>query len=142
MAGSKSESFENDLLNFIFNSVAIPDLGTDVYIRLYNTDVVVNNTTVGTEAIYDGYVAGGVAIPRSVAGFTPATSSISKNVGEFAFAKCLSGDEVLRYFAVFKDNTTFTESHRLYWGPLPADLEVSTDTIPTVPAEYLTINEL
>jgi len=141
MAGSKSESFENDLLNFIFNSVAIPDLGSDVYIRLYNTDVVVNNTTVGTEAVYDGYVTGGVAIPRSALGFTVG-SSISKNVGQFAFAKCLSGTETIRYFAVFKDNTTLTESHRIYWGQLPVDLEVSTDTIPTVPAEYLTINEL
>lgn len=136
---SKSKTFETEVLNFIFNGVAIPNLGANFYVRLYNTNTV-DNTTVGTEATYNGYVAGGVLIVRTASGFTVADSS-AKNTGQFVFGTCTAGTETLRYFAIFKDNTTFTESHRTHFGQLPADLLVSVDTIPTIPADFLIINE-
>lgn len=150
MAGSKSNSLETSILLLIFNNTDIADLGDasgvqgstadgNLYIRLFNTSTV-DDSTVGTEASYTGYVAGGIAIPRSVAGFTVSGSNVT-NAGAFAYGVCTAGGETLRYFGVFKDNSTGTESHRLYWGQLPTDLIVSISTIPTVPAGYLNVNE-
>lgn len=150
MAGSKSNSLENSILLLIFNNTDIADLGDasgvqgsaadgSLYIRLFNTDTV-DDSTVGTEATYTGYVSGGVAIARTVGGFTVVDNNVT-NAAQFAYGECTVGTETLRYFGVFKDNSTGTESHRLYWGQLPSDLIVSIGSIPTIPAGYLNVNE-
>jgi len=150
MAGGKSKTFKNSILLLEFNNVPIADIGDpagilgssvpgNYYIRLFNTDLV-NAASLGTEASYAGYVAGGIAIPRTAGGFT-VTNEVVTNAGQFQFAKCVSGSETLRYFGIFKDNNTNVESERLYWGQLPTDYIVSTDKLPTIPAGYLIINE-
>lgn len=150
MAGSKSDSLENSILKLVFNNVGIPNLGDasgiqasavagNLYIRLFNTSTVSDSLT-GTEVSYDGYAAGGIAVPRTIAGFTVLNNNV-KNAGQLQFGICLSGTETVRYFGIYKDNITGTESHRLYWGTLPDDYIVSTGSVPTVPAGYLNVNE-
>ncbi len=152
MAGSKSRTLEVNILKLLLNNVSIANLGDasgvlssavagNVYVRLHNTTLV-DDTNLGTEATYTGYVAGGVAIPRSVVGWTVDTvNGLAKNAAEFKFGKCTAGTETLKYFSIWMDNTTQTLSHRLWHGQLPENFIVTVDTEPLFPAEYLVINE-
>lgn len=148
---SKSNSFETDLLGHIFNNTAIINVGDasglpaaatagDLYIRLYTDAVVVNDSTIGTECAYTGYVQYGIAVPRSVAGFTVAGNNAS-NAAALTFGACTGGTENVRYFAVWKNNTGALEADRLYWGQLTADLSVSSGITPEFAIGALDINE-
>ena len=152
MAGSKSRTLEVNILKLLLNNVSIANLGDalgvqgstvagNVYVRLHNT-ALVDDTSLGTEATYTGYIPGGVAIPRSPAGWTvDVVNGSAKNTAEFKFGKCTAGSETIKYFSIWMDGTTQTLSHRLWHGELPANFIVSVDTEPLFPAEYLIINE-
>jgi len=148
---SKSNSFETDLLELIFNNVAITNVGDaggilpsvapgDLYIRLYTDAVVVDDATIGTEAAYTGYSAGGIAVARSGAGWTIAGNNAS-NAAAITFGACSAGSENIRYFAIWKDGATGTDSHRLYWGQLTSDLAVSSGITPEFAIGALDVNE-
>lgn len=88
MAGKKSNTFKNKVLAHLLQNAAITNLGDasgvlgsatagNVYVRLCTSAVTVNDTTLGTEASYTGYVAGGVAVPRSSAGWTISANNAS-----------------------------------------------------------------
>lgn len=152
MAGSKSRTLEVNILKLLLNNVSIANLGDptgvqgssvagNVYVRLHNTSLV-DDTNLGTEATYAGYVAGGVAIPRSTSGWTvDVVNGSAKNTAELKFGKCSAGTETIKYFSIWMDGTTQTLSHRLWHGELPENFIVSVDTEPLFPAEYLIINE-
>lgn len=148
---SKSDSFETDLLNHLFNNVAIANVGDasglpaaatvgSFWVRLYTSAVTVDDSTIGTEAAYTGYVAGGVAVARSGAGWTISGNNCS-NTAAITFGACTAGSETIRYFAIWKDNSTGTDSHRLYWGQLTSDLAVSSGITPEFAIGALDINE-
>ena len=148
---SKSNSFETSLLSMIFNNQAIANVGDaagvqpsvapgSFYLRLYTDAVVVSDSVVGTEAAYTGYVTGGIAVARSGAGWTVVGNNAT-NAAAVTFGACSAGSENLRYFAVWLDNTTTLESHRLYWGTLTSDLAVSTGITPEFAIGSINVNE-
>ena len=148
---SKSNSFETDLLSHIFTNAAIANVGDgaglpaaatpgNLYIRLYTSAVTVDDSTIGTECAYTGYVTGGVAVARSGSGWTVAGNNAS-NAAAITFGACTAGSETVRYFAVFLDNSTNTDSHRLYWGQLTSDLAVSSGITPEFAIGALDVNE-
>ena len=148
---SKSNSFENQLLLHIFNNSAIANVGDasglpasaapgNLYVRLYTSAVTVDDATIGTECAYTGYVSGGVAVARSGAGWTVSGNNAS-NTAAITFGACTAGSETVRYFAIWKDNSTGTDSHRLYWGQLTSDLAVSSGITPEFAAGALDVNE-
>ena len=148
---SKSDAFENQLLLHIFNNSAIADVGDasglpaaatpgSIWVRLYTSAVTVDDSTIGTECAYTGYVAGGVAVARSGAGWTVSANNAS-NTAAITFGACTGGTETIRYFALFKDNATGTDSHRLYWGQLTSDLAVSSGITPEFAIGALDVNE-
>lgn len=148
---SKSNSFETDLLELIFNNTNIANVGDatglqasstagSLWVRLYTDAVVVDDATIGTEAAYTGYVTGGVAVARSGAGWTVSGNNAS-NAAAITFGACTAGSETLRYFAIWKDNSTNTDSHRLYWGQLTSDLAVSSGITPEFAIGALDVNE-
>lgn len=148
---SKSNSFETGLLGLIFSNVAIANIGDatgipaattagSLSIRLYTDAIAVNDNTIGTEAAYTGYVTGGIAVARSGAGWTVAGNNAS-NAAAITFGACSAGNEVIRYFAIWKDNSTNTDSHRLYWGQLTSDLAVSSGITPEFAIGALDVNE-
>jgi hypothetical protein len=148
---SKGNAFETDLLTLLFNNSNIANIGDatgiqgsgsagNFYIRLYTDAVVVNDSTIGTEAAYTGYVAGGVAVARTAGGWTIAGNNAS-NTAAITFGACTAGSENLRYFAIWKDNSTGTDSHRLYWGQLTSDLAVSNGITPEFAIGALDVNE-
>lgn len=149
--GSKSNSFENQLLLHIFNNSAIAKVGDatglpaaatagNLYVRLYTSAVVVDDATIGTECAYTGYVARGVAVPRSGAGWTVSNNNAS-NAAAITFGACSAGTETVRYFAIWKDNTSTSDAERLYWGQLNADLAVSAGITPEFAIGELDVNE-
>ena len=147
---SKSNSFENDLQKHIFQNAAIANVGNagglpaagaagNLYVRLYTSAVAVDDATIGTECAYTGYVAKGVAVPRSSAGWTVSNNAVS-NAAAIVFGSATSS-ETVRYFAIWKDNTSSADSERLYWGQLTSDLAVSSGITPEFAIGALVINE-
>ena len=148
---SKSNDFENQLLLHLFNNSSIADVGDvaglpaaaapgSLYIRLYTNAVTVDDATIGTECAYTGYVARGVAVPRSGAGWTVSGNNAS-NAAAITFGACSAGSETVRYFAIWKDNADETPDKRLYWGQLTADLLVSSGITPEFAIGALDVNE-
>lgn len=148
---SKSNSFENAILLLVFNNTDIANVGDatgiqgstaagSLYVRLYTSAVAVDDSTIGTEAAYTGYVSGGVAVARSGAGWTVASNAVS-NTAAITFGACTAGSETIRYFGIWKDNSTGTDSHRLFWGQLTSDLAVSSGITPEFAASALSITE-
>lgn len=148
---SKSDSFENQLLLHLFNNSAIANVGDGAglpaaatpgsfWVRLYTSAVTVDDSTIGTECAYTGYVSGGVAVARSGSGWT-VTNNTADNTSAITFGACTAGSETIRYFAIWKDNSTGTDSHRLYWGQLTSDLAVSSGITPEFAAGALDVTE-
>lgn len=148
---SKSNSFETQLLQHLFNNAAIAKMGDatglpaaatagNLYVRLYTSAVVVDDATIGTECAYTGYVARGVAVPRTAGGWTIAGNNAS-NTAAITFGACTAGSETVRYFAIWKDNTSVVDAERLYWGQLTSDLAVSTGITPEFAIGALDVNE-
>lgn len=148
---SKSNSFETQLLQHLFNNAAIAKMGDatglpaaatagSLYVRLYTSAVVVDDATIGTECAYTGYVAKGVAVARSAGGWTIADNNAS-NTAAITFGACTAGSETVRYFAIWKDNTSVVDEERLYWGQLTSDLAVSTGITPEFAIGALNVNE-
>jgi hypothetical protein len=148
---SKSNSFETQLLQHLFNNTSIANVGDatglpaaaapgNLYVRLYTSAVVVDDATIGTECAYTGYVARGVAVPRTAGGWTVAGNNAS-NTAAVTFGACSAGSETVRYFAIWKDNTTTADAQRLYWGQLTSDLAVSAGITPEFAIGALDVNE-
>ncbi len=148
---SKGNAFETSLLLLLFNNTTIADIGDaggilksvadgSFWIRLYTDAVVVNDSTIGTEAAYTGYVNGGVAVARTTGGWTIAGDNAS-NAAAITFGAATAGSETIRYFAIWKDNSTGTDSFRVYWGQLTSDLAVSNGITPEFAIGALDVNE-
>ena len=148
---SKSDAFENQLLLLLFNNTAITNVGDatglpaaatagNLYVRLYTSAVVVSDSVIGTECAYTGYVALGVAVARSGGGWTVAGNNAS-NTAAITFGACSAGSETVRYFAIWKNNTTTVAADRIYWGQLTSDLAVSAGITPEFAIGALDVNE-
>lgn len=148
---SKSNSFETSLLTLIFNNTNIANIGDatglqgastagSFYVRLFTSAVAIDDATYGTQAAYTGYVAGGVAVARSGAGWTVSGNQVS-NAAAITFGACTAGSETIRYFGIFYDNSTNTEAARQFWGQLTSDLAVSSGITPEFAIGAITVTE-
>lgn len=148
---SKTTTFENQLLLHLFNNTAIANIGDvaglpasavagNFYVRLYTDAVVVNDDTVGTETTYTGYVLRGVAVPRTNAGWTVNADTVT-NAVPVTFGTCTATPQTIRYFAIWKNNTSTSTSDRIYWAQLTTDLSVDVNITPQFPIGTITISE-
>ena len=147
---SKSNSFETDILELIFNNTNVANVGDatgltcgtagSLWVRLYTDAVVVDDSTIGTECAYTGYVQYGIAVARSGAGWTVSGNNCS-NAAAITFGAATAGSENVRYFAIWKDGADVTDAYRLYWGQLTSDLAVSSGITPEFAIGDLDINE-
>jgi len=112
----------------------------NVYVRLCTSATTCDDATVGTEADYTGYVAKGVAVPRSSAGWTVSGNNAS-NTAAITFGACTAGTNTIRYVELWMDNTNTTEPYRLWWGQLTSDLAVSAGITPQFAIGELDITE-
>lgn len=130
---SKSNVFENDLLNLIFNGTAISNLAdnaassplTNLYVSLHTADPGEAGNQTTNETSYGGYVR--VAVARTSGGWTISANSVSP-VAAIDFAECTSGTATITHFAV--GTASSGTGKILYSGTVTPNISVSTNVTP------------
>lgn len=130
---SKGNQTENDYMQFIFNGVAMPAYGANLYVHLHTADPGEAGTGSTNEADYTGYAA--VSVSRDAGGFT-VTNNQAVNVAEVTFPQCTGGTNTLTHASV-----TNAGGQILYSGALSAQLSVSNLITPRFPAGTLIFQE-
>lgn len=157
MAGSKSDTFETQLLAHIFQNAAINDIGGTLgytlpasvtagvlYVALHTAALTDASTMVTSEVTvgqYGQYVRQGVA--RSAGGWTVSTNTVSNAVA-ITFPAMTTGSGVtVTYFSVGYANSsaTGTAGTILYWGDLTSSLAISIGITPQFAIGALVITE-
>ena len=102
---SKSNAFENALLQLIFNATAIANLAdnaasaplTNLYVSLHTADPGETGNQSTSEATYTGYAR--VAVARTSGGWTVTNNSVSP-VANIDFPAATGGSSTVTYFGV------------------------------------------
>lgn len=135
---SKSDVFENDLLQLLFKNVAITNIGDaagllpsaasgSLYISLHTADPGETGTAITSETAYTAYVR--QAITRG-AGFTVTANSVSPTAN-VDFPECTaSPGTAITHFGVV--NTSSGAGKLLYSGTLTPNITMAVGTIPRV----------
>lgn len=143
MAG-KTDVFENDLLNLIFNGTPIANIAdnaaslplTTLYLSLHTadpTDAAASGQST-SEATYTGYAR--VAVTRSSAGWTVSGNSVSP-VANVEFGKCTAGTATITYAGI--GTAASGTGKLLYVGAISPAIAVSAGVIPRLtPASTIT----
>ncbi len=141
---SKTDGFETDIQELIFNNTALANIGDasglqpsgaagSLYIALVTTTP--TDSAAGTAATYTGYAR--VAVARSGAGWTIAGNNCS-NAAAITFGACTAGSSTVTHFEIF---TAVTGGDRLYWGALDSSLAITTGITPEFAIGALDVNE-
>lgn len=143
---SKSNVFENDLLQLIFNNVNIADIGDATGLRgsaaagslwwaLHTADPGEAGSAITSEAAYTGYARQGRA--RSGANFVVTGSSVSP-AAAVDFDECTaSPGSPITHFSIV--NTASGAGKILYKGPMTPNITMQVGTIPRIkPASTIT----
>lgn len=144
---SKSNTFENDLLQLIFNNVDIADIGDasglqnsatagSLYIALHTADPGEAGTATTNECAYTSYAR--VAVARTVGGWTVATNTAT-NTALIQFPECTGGSETITHVSI--TTAVSGASKILYSGALTASRSVSSGIQPQFAATALTVTE-
>jgi len=144
---SKSNTFENDLLQLIFNNVDIADIGDagglqnsatagSLYLVLHTADPGEAGTATTSESAYGSYAR--VAVARTVGGWTVATNTAT-NAALAQFPECTSGSETITYVSITTASSGATKI--LYSGALTASRAISTGIQPQFAINALTVTE-
>ena len=144
---SKSNTFENDLLQLIFNNVDIADVGDagglqnsatagSLYIALHTADPGEAGTAATSESAYGSYARQAVA--RSGAGWT-VTANEAENAALIQLPECSSGSETITHVSI--TTAVSGTSKILYSGALSASRSVSSGIQPQFAAGSLVVSE-
>lgn len=144
---SKANTFENELLQLIFNNVDIADIGDaaglqnsaaagNLYVALHTADPGEAGTAATSEAAYGSYAR--VAVARTVGGWTVSGSSVS-NTAQVQFPECTSGSETITHISI--TTASSGASKILYSGSLTASRSISSGITPLIAASGLTVTE-
>lgn len=139
---SKSNEFENALLDLIFNNTDIGNIGDvtgiqgsttpgNLYVSLHTSDPgesVTDPTT--TETTYTGYDR--VAVARSTTGWTVTGNSVSP-AADIDFGECTaSPGSAIGWFAITTGTDGSGDEMVLYYGALSPSITMSTGVIPRI----------
>jgi len=148
MAGSKSNSFETEILELIFQNADLPDVGDatglqgsstagNLYIALYVDGTEPSEGGPGVECSYTGYAR--KAVVRSAEGWTVA-DGVCSNAAAITFDQCSGGSESAGAFAICKGDEA-SDDEILYWGELTSPLAISAGITPEFAIGDLEITE-
>ena len=130
---AKSSAFDSDLLNLIFNGVAIPNIAdnaassplTNLYVSLHTASPTTSGNQSSSEAAYASYAR--VAVARTAGGWTITGSAVSP-AATISFPTAQGGSETETYFAI---GTSATGAGKiLYWGAISPSITVSSGVQP------------
>lgn len=144
---SKGNTFENEVLQLIFNNVDIADIGDagglqnsatagSFYVALHTGDPGEAGTAATSECAYGSYAR--VAVARTVGGWTVSGNQAS-NAAQISFPECTSGSETITYVSI--TTASSGTSKILYSGALTASRAVSSGITPLFAASGLTVTE-
>ncbi len=142
---SKTNTFETELLEHIFQNAALADIGDasglqpssaagSLYIALFTGDPG-ETASVVDEADYTGYAR--VAVARSAAGWDVSGGNAS-NAAAITFGACTAGTNTITHFAIM---TASTGGDMLYSGALTSSLAVSSGITPEFAIGALDVTE-
>lgn len=130
---SKSNAFENALLQLIFNATAIANLAdnaassplTNLYVSLHTADPGEAGNQSTSEATYTSYAR--VAVARTSGGWTVTNNSVSP-VANIDFPAATGGTETITYFGV---GSASSGSGVLYYsGTVSPNISVTSGVTP------------
>lgn len=132
---SKSNAFETDLLELIFNAVAIAGLAeddtsspvTDLYVSLHTADPGESSTQTSNETTYGDYAR--VAVPRDGTGWIVSGSSVSP-AAPIIFPEIASGTGTITHVGIGTDPTG--AGYLLYKGSISPSIPISVGESPTL----------
>lgn len=144
---SKSNTFENDLLQLIFNNVDIADIGDaagiqnsaaagNLYLALHTADPGEAGNATTNECAYTSYAR--VAVARTVGGWTVATNTAT-NTALAQFPECTGGSETITHVSITVASSG--TSKILYSGALTASRSVSSGIQPQFSGGALIVTE-
>jgi hypothetical protein len=128
---SKTNAFETDLLELIFNATAIADIAEDdttspattLTVSLHTGDPGEAGTMLTSEAAYGSYARQTVA--RTSGGWTVTGNSVSP-VANIDFPEATSGTETITHFGVGSG----VSNNLMYSGTVTPNISVSTGVTP------------
>lgn len=134
---SKSDAFELQLLDLIFNGTAITGLAdnagtsplTNLYVALHSADPADAGDQSTSEVAYTGYAR--VAVARTSAGWTVTQSggvTTCNPTANIDFPACTGGSATATYFSIGTAATGTGEI--LYSGALSPSISISSGTTP------------
>ncbi|MDB4490042.1 hypothetical protein N9045_00855 [bacterium] len=130
---SKGNTFENDLLQLIFNGTTIANIADDasvsplanLFVSLHTADPGEAGDQTTNECAYTSYAR--VSVARSGAGWTVTTNSVSP-AADIVFPAATGGSETVTHFAVGTD--TSGAGKLLYSGTVTPNISVSSGVTP------------
>ena len=145
---SKSNSFENSLLQLLFNNVDIANIGDaaglqnsatagSLYLALHTADPGEAGNQTTSECAYGSYDR--VAVARTAGGWT-VSGATAVNTALAQFPECTSGSETITYVSIGAEDYP-NAGMILYSGALTASRSVSTGIQPQFAATALTVTE-
>jgi hypothetical protein len=130
---SKGNTWENDLLQLIFNGTAIADIAendatsplTNLYVSLHTADPGETGDQTTSEATYTSYAR--VAVARTTGGWTVTANSVSP-VASIDFPAATGGTNTITHWAV---GTAVSGAGKiLYSGTVTPNIAVSSGVTP------------
>ncbi len=134
---SKSNTTENDLMEYIFKATAFSWNGlTNLYIALHTADPGEAGDQTTSEANYTSYAR--VAVARSGSGWT-VTGNQATNAALVQFPQCTGGSSVCTHLSI--GTAASGAGQILYSGTLSSSLTVTNGIQPQFNAGSLTVAE-
>lgn len=144
MAGSKTNAFETDWAEHIFQNAAITNIGDatgliggvegSLFVALYTTDPTETGAA-GSEATFGSYARQGVV--RSASGWT-VSGALTDNAALITFPEASSGSETITHITIM---TAITSGDPLFYADLNTSRLVNTGTTLEFAIGALTITE-
>ena len=133
---SKSNVTENDLMKFMFNAVAMPSYGSNLYLALHTADPGEGGDQSTSECAYVNYLR--VAVSRDSGGWT-VSGNQAVNAALVQFAQSGSGPETATHFSI--GTASSGAGQILYSGILSAALVINNLVQPQFSAGSLVVQE-
>jgi len=132
---SKGNTFENDLLELIFNGTAIANLAddaatsplTNIYVALHTGDPGEAGNQTTNECAYTSYAR--VAVARTSGGWTVTANSVSP-AANIDFPAATGGTETATHVSIGTDVSGTGKI--LYYGAITPSINISTGVTPRI----------
>jgi hypothetical protein len=133
---SKSNAFETDLLELIFQGIAITGLAQNhaspvasLAVSLHTADPGEAGTQATNETTYGSYAR--VAIARTTGGWTVSGATVSP-VANISFPTATSGTATLTHFGVGTNATAGQAGYLIYKGTISPNISVTSGVTPVL----------